>query len=229
MQWYANCTFWELLRLKKVSILFLTFYAITKLLFVFVLFQSPRLMRKERLCKKVSDTSTCSLPNSRITSLILVIHGGTQIDTGLDPTSRDMDFKLLQDAFEAVVNSHYRGAVGKIALRLVECPAICSKALNLLSQLCPYSESDSGKNWEGIVTAPFCMSRTAEMLKIQDAVFWTRRILPSWKRVKTYNWPLQKLREDWALAFDARISGIVWVIFASYNWLTVTLETMNQL
>lgn len=105
--------------------------------------RSPRLLRKEKLCKKVSDTSTCSLPTSRITSLILLIHGGTQIDTGLDPTSRDMDFKLLQDAFEAVVNSHYKGAVGKIALRLVECPAICSKALNLLSQLCPYSESDS--------------------------------------------------------------------------------------
>ena len=57
-----------------------------------------------------------------------------------------MDFKLLQDAFEAVINSHYRGAEGRIALRLVECPAICSKALNLLSQLCPYSEGDSGKN-----------------------------------------------------------------------------------
>ena len=56
-----------------------------------------------------------------------------------------MDFKLLQDAFEAVINSHYRGAEGRIALRLVECPAICSKALNLLSQLCPYSEGDSGK------------------------------------------------------------------------------------
>lgn len=107
--------------------------------------QSPRLIRKQKLCKKVSDTSTCSLPCSRITTLILVIHGGTQIDTGLDPTSRDMDFKLLHDAFEAVINSHYKGAVGKIALRLVECPAICSKALNLLSQLCPYSESDSGK------------------------------------------------------------------------------------
>ena len=39
---------------------------------------------------------------------------------------------------------------------------------------------------------------------------------------------LQKLPEDWALAFDARISGIVWVLFASFNWLTVTLETMDQ-
>ena len=26
-----------------------------------------------------------------------------------------------------------------------------------------------------------------------------------------------------------RLSGIVWVIFASYNWVTVTLETMDQL
>lgn len=105
--------------------------------------KSPRLLRKEQLCKKVSDTSTCSLPSSRITSLILVIHGGTQVDTGLDPASRDIDFKLLRDAFEAVVNSHYIGAAGRLALRIVECPAICSKALNLLSQLCPYSEGDS--------------------------------------------------------------------------------------
>ena len=42
-------------------------------------------------------------------------------------------------------------------------------------------------------------------------------------------YPLQKIQEDWALLFNARMSGIVWVIFASYNWLTVTLETMNQL
>lgn len=77
-----------------------------------------------------------------------MIHGGTQVDTGLDPASRDIDFKLLRDAFEAVVNSHYMGAAGRLALRIVECPAICSKALNLLSQLCPYSEGDSGKNTE---------------------------------------------------------------------------------
>ncbi|XP_068678065.1 protein retinal degeneration B-like [Montipora foliosa] len=107
--------------------------------------KSPRLLRKEPLCQKFSDTSTCSLPTSRITSLILVIHGGTQVDASLDPTSRDVDFTLLQEAFEAVVNLHYRGAAGRIALRLVECPAICSKALTLLSQLCPYSESDSDK------------------------------------------------------------------------------------
>ena len=114
--------------------------------FTTVYFQSPRLSRKEPLSKKVSDTSTCSIPASRITNLILVIHGGTQVDVSLDPTSRDVDFKLLQDAFEAVVHLHYRGAAGKIALRVVECPAICSKALSLLSQLCPYSESDSGRD-----------------------------------------------------------------------------------
>ena len=41
--------------------------------------------------------------------------------------------------------------------------------------------------------------------------------------------PLQKRREDWVLAFDARISEIVWVILASFNWLTVALETMDEL
>ena len=42
-------------------------------------------------------------------------------------------------------------------------------------------------------------------------------------------WPLQKLREDWALAFSDLISGIVWVTSASYNWSTVSKVTVNQL
>ena len=40
---------------------------------------------------------------------------------------------------------------------------------------------------------------------------------------------LQKLREDCTLAFDARISGIVWVISASCNWLLIALETTDHL
>ena len=39
--------------------------------------------------------------------------------------------------------------------------------------------------------------------------------------------PLQNLREDRALASDTRITGIVWVIFLSYNWLTVTLNQFS--
>ena len=44
-----------------------------------------------------------------------------------------------------------------------------------------------------------------------------------------YNWPLQKLREDWALAFSDLISGIVWVTSVSYNWSMVSKATVNQL
>ena len=36
-------------------------------------------------------------------------------------------------------------------------------------------------------------------------------------------------REDWTLAFGAMISGIVWVISVSCNWLTVTLETRGPI
>ena len=59
--------------------------------------------------------------------------------------------------------------------------------------------------------------------------FWAYCLhTPKWNAGKVYC-PLQTFREDLALAFDARISGIVWVIFTSYSWLTVTLETMDQL
>jgi hypothetical protein len=56
-----------------------------------------------------------------------------------------MDLELLKESFQTVIKTLYRGAVGRIAIRLVECPSVCTKALNILSQLCPYVESDSGK------------------------------------------------------------------------------------
>ena len=93
---------------------------------------------------KLSDSSTCSIPSCKITTLLLVVHGGSALDTCHDDSSRSMDLELLRQSFEAVMNGHYRGAVGRIAIRLVECPAICSKSVALLSQLCPYSEMDSG-------------------------------------------------------------------------------------
>ena len=39
--------------------------------------------------------------------------------------------------------------------------------------------------------------------------------------------PLQKLREDGALAFGDLISVIVWVACVSYNWSTVSKVTVN--
>ena len=41
------------------------------------------------------------------------------------------------------------------------------------------------------------------------------------------NWPLQKLREDWELAFNDLISGIVWVTSVSYNWSMVSKVNQN--
>ncbi|XP_048582255.1 protein retinal degeneration B isoform X2 [Nematostella vectensis] len=99
--------------------------------------------RKEKLCKKVSDTSISSMSACKITTLLLVVHGGSQLDWGQDNQSKHVDCELLKESFQAVINAHYKGAVGRIAIRLVACPSICSKALNMLSQLCPYSETDS--------------------------------------------------------------------------------------
>lgn len=109
-----------------------------------------------------------------------------------------MDFRLLQDAFEAVINSHYKGAVGKIALRLVECPAICSKALNLLSQLCPYSESDSGNDVNSV-------KQSAAEATTTTAMFYHFR-------VKNYSFAKQKqkLQGCWLpkIAKDLKMPGV---------------------
>jgi len=108
------------------------------------MFQGFPYIQKEKLCKKVSDTSTCSISTCKITTLLLVVHGGSQLDCDQDSLSKEMDCELLKESFQTVIKTHYRGAVGRIAIRLVECPAVCSKALNILSHLCPYVENDSG-------------------------------------------------------------------------------------
>lgn len=110
----------------------------------FLCSQGPPYVHKEKLCKKVSDTSIYSLSSCKITTLLLVVHGGSQLDCDQDSLSKEMDCELLRESFETVIKTHYRGAVGRIAIRLVECPAVCSKALGILSHLCPYVENDSG-------------------------------------------------------------------------------------
>ncbi|XP_031549781.1 membrane-associated phosphatidylinositol transfer protein 2-like [Actinia tenebrosa] len=115
--------------------------------------RAPTYIHKERLCKKYSDTSTSSITTCKITTLLLVVHGGSQLESGQDSQSKIMDLELIEDSFQTVIKSHYRGAVGRFAIRLVECPSVCSKALNMLSQLCPYVDSDSDT---GSCSSGFC-------------------------------------------------------------------------
>ncbi|XP_075754685.1 membrane-associated phosphatidylinositol transfer protein 2 isoform X6 [Pelodiscus sinensis] len=77
---------------------------------------------------------------SKIHVLILVLHGGNILDTGSgDQNSKQGDVNTITTVFDTVMRVHYPAALGHIAIKLVPCPAICSEAFSLVSNLSPYS------------------------------------------------------------------------------------------
>uniref|UniRef100_A0A667Z811 Phosphatidylinositol transfer protein membrane associated 2 n=1 Tax=Myripristis murdjan TaxID=586833 RepID=A0A667Z811_9TELE len=86
-----------------------------------------------------SSSQQCLQP-SKIHVLILVLHGGNILDTGGgDQNSKQADVNTISSAFDTVMRVHYPAALGRIAIRLVPCPAICAEAFSLVSNLSPYS------------------------------------------------------------------------------------------
>ncbi|MGH0166463.1 UNVERIFIED_CONTAM: hypothetical protein FKN15_005275 [Acipenser sinensis] len=76
----------------------------------------------------------------KIHVLVLVLHGGNILDTGGgDQSSKQGDVNTIASAFDTVMRVHYPAALGRLAIRLVPCPAICAEAISLMSNLSPYS------------------------------------------------------------------------------------------
>ncbi|XP_026199219.1 membrane-associated phosphatidylinositol transfer protein 2-like isoform X2 [Anabas testudineus] len=97
-----------------------------------------RATSEERLDEE-SSSQQCLQP-SKIHVLILVLHGGNILDTGGgDQNSKQADVNTISTAFDTVMRVHYPAALGRIAIRLVPCPAICAEAFSLVSKLSPYS------------------------------------------------------------------------------------------
>ncbi|XP_011760556.2 membrane-associated phosphatidylinositol transfer protein 2 isoform X7 [Macaca nemestrina] len=82
-------------------------------------------------------------PPSKIHVLLLVLHGGTILDTGAgDPSSKKGDANTIANVFDTVMRVHYPSALGRLAIRLVPCPSVCSDAFALVSNLSPYSHDE---------------------------------------------------------------------------------------
>uniref|UniRef100_A0A8C4H755 Phosphatidylinositol transfer protein membrane associated 2 n=1 Tax=Dicentrarchus labrax TaxID=13489 RepID=A0A8C4H755_DICLA len=85
------------------------------------------------------NSQQCLQP-SKIHVLVLVLHGGNILDTGSgEQNSKQGDGNTLSGAFETVMRVHYPAALGRIAIRMVPCPAVCVDAFSLVSNLSPYS------------------------------------------------------------------------------------------
>uniref|UniRef100_G3PSP0 Phosphatidylinositol transfer protein membrane associated 2 n=1 Tax=Gasterosteus aculeatus aculeatus TaxID=481459 RepID=G3PSP0_GASAC len=80
------------------------------------------------------------LQSAKTHVLVLVLHGGNILDTGSgEQNSKQGDLNTLSGAFETVMGVHYPAALGRIAIRMVPCPAVCVDAFSLVSNLSPYS------------------------------------------------------------------------------------------
>ncbi|XP_061528385.1 membrane-associated phosphatidylinositol transfer protein 2-like isoform X6 [Phycodurus eques] len=85
-----------------------------------------------------SSCQQCLQP-SKIHVLILVLHGGNILDTGGgEQSGKQADVNTIGAAFDSVMRVHYPAALGRLAVRLVPCPAICAEAFSLVSNLSPY-------------------------------------------------------------------------------------------
>ncbi|KAK5852249.1 hypothetical protein PBY51_023733 [Eleginops maclovinus] len=84
------------------------------------------------------------LQTSKTHVLVLVLHGGNILDTGSgEQSSKQADINTLSGAFETVMRVHYPAVLGRIAIRMVPCPAVCVEAFALVSNLSPYSYDES--------------------------------------------------------------------------------------
>ncbi|XP_061115472.1 membrane-associated phosphatidylinositol transfer protein 2-like [Conger conger] len=113
-----------------------------------------------------------ALQPCKIHVLLLVLHGGTILDSGGgDQSSKQGDVNTLSGAFEAVMRVHYPAALGRIAIRLVPCPAICTEAFSLVSNLSPYSYDEGclSNSQDHIPLAALPLLATSSPL-YQDAV-----------------------------------------------------------
>uniref|UniRef100_A0A8C7QEU2 DDHD domain-containing protein n=1 Tax=Oncorhynchus mykiss TaxID=8022 RepID=A0A8C7QEU2_ONCMY len=95
---------------------------------------------RENIPECLSGIVDHCLAPSKIHVLLLVLHGGNILDTGAgEPNSKQADVNTLTGAFETVMRVHYPAALGRIAIRVVPCPAVCADAFSLVSNLSPYS------------------------------------------------------------------------------------------
>ncbi|XP_074154916.1 membrane-associated phosphatidylinositol transfer protein 2 isoform X5 [Sminthopsis crassicaudata] len=100
----------------------------------------PETSNVEQLNVAEDEASPPLVPPSKIHVLLLVLHGGNILDTGTgDQSSKQGDVNTIATAFDTVMRVHYPTALGRITIKLVPCPPICSEAFSLVSNLSPYS------------------------------------------------------------------------------------------
>ncbi|GBL78072.1 hypothetical protein AVEN_21204-1, partial [Araneus ventricosus] len=89
------------------------------------------------------DTSLPSTPTASpahqssctTTVLALVMHAGSVLDSGAEPTAnKKTDVNTFASSFETVVRQHYPALLGHLSVHLISCAPVFSEALAVLSK-----------------------------------------------------------------------------------------------
>lgn len=126
----------------------------------------------EQLNPIEDEASLHIVQSCKIHMLVLILHGGNILDPGSgDQTSKQADVNTITSVFETVMRVHFPAGLGHIAVKLVPCPAICSEAFSLVSNLNPisYDESCLSNSQDHIPLAALPLLATASP-QYQDAV-----------------------------------------------------------
>ncbi|XP_072371667.1 membrane-associated phosphatidylinositol transfer protein 2 isoform X4 [Scyliorhinus torazame] len=98
----------------------------------------------EQLNRIEDGSSQQPLQSCKIHVLVLILHGGNILDPGSgDQTSKQADVNTITSVFDTVMRVHFPAGLGHIIVKLVPCPAICSEAFSLVSNLSPVSYDES--------------------------------------------------------------------------------------
>ncbi|XP_072096856.1 membrane-associated phosphatidylinositol transfer protein 2 isoform X1 [Mobula birostris] len=118
------------------------------------------------------EPSLQTLQSCKVHMLVLILHGGNILDPGSgDQTSKQADVNTITSVFDTVMRVHFPAGLGHIAVKLVPCPAICSEAFSLVSNLSPlsYDEGCLSNNQDHIPLAALPLLATASP-QYQEAV-----------------------------------------------------------
>ncbi|KAL7635918.1 UNVERIFIED_CONTAM: hypothetical protein RMT77_013735 [Armadillidium vulgare] len=72
------------------------------------------------------------------TVLLLVVHGGSVLDSTGEATNKKSDLTTFRGAFESVIRQHYPHLIGRVAIKLISAPAVCAASLGVISSLAPH-------------------------------------------------------------------------------------------
>ncbi|XP_059850552.1 membrane-associated phosphatidylinositol transfer protein 2 isoform X3 [Hypanus sabinus] len=126
----------------------------------------------EQLNPVEDEPSLQTLQSCKVHMLVLILHGGNILDPGSgDQTSKQADVNTITSVFDTVMRVHFPAGLGHIAVKLVPCPAICSEAFSLVSNLSPlsYDEGCLSNNQDHIPLAALPLLATASP-QYQEAV-----------------------------------------------------------